>query len=699
MKKRDISLALILSSAVFSSQLCHANGQADKLVVNSSLLNLSLSELGEITIATRTSRSNSEIPSTVYVYSQEDIRRHGWTSLAELVPNIPGVDVINKGGRGLTMSVRGVGDLSFHGNKSVVLIDGHNAGYSATGSPGFSGIMDQYDILNAKRVEVQIGPGGTLHGANAFGIVINIITLDAGDINGVEADVIVGSQGKIIPSIRYGKRSGSWGMFQSFTGWKQNDAELSEVAISRNPDGSVVEYDNDTFEAQTAANFDLHGYVEYDDSLRIGYRYSRIESGRGTSLLSTQKGNLKIDQPMIYLDYKTGITDRLSYNLISHYKKTKADENENYFVDTVRNLVGVSLSESDSLVVDNQFTFFQSNVLTWVSGLYLERSRQRPSAVNVVPGTIDPDDRVQPTLNPEEDYDNFAGYLQLEWIPDNRFYLVSGLRDVSTDSKYSSEIIPRLGMRYVMTDEWLVKFNYQQGYRPPSVGEGRGRGVVAPNPDLSSEIIDSIELSIVGEPVSGLGLRLTYYDSKVSDLIARTSYTGSGGFVSIDDNVGQVNINGVEIEANYRLNEKLEIESTVSYTDSVNKMTNENTRTVIPYKLNLSFIYQPAPQWSLVWDNYYRWNPTTDSENALYDGEDAPSWLLSNLTITNDRIFDIKNLKLSLSVRNIFNEEYGLIDPRSTTRSVNGNPLPPFLTSYHPQESINFLVGINYRFD
>lgn len=514
-------------------------------------LSLSLEELGEITIATRTSRSNSEIPSTVYVYSQEDIRSHGWTSLSELVPDIPGVDVINKGGRGVTLSVRGVGDLSFHGSKTVVMIDGHNAANSSQSSPGFGGIMNQYDIFNAKRVEVQIGPGGTLHGANAFGIVINIITMAPEDIDGVEADLIYGSQGETIPSVRYGQRYGVWGVFQSVTAWNQSGSDLAEVPISKNPDDSLVTYNNDTFEQQTSNNFDLHGYIDYDDKLRIGYRYSRIESGRGTSLVSTQKGNLRIDQPMIYVDYKEGITDRLSYNLISHYKESKSDVAENYFVDTVKNRVGVSLGESNSLVIDNQFTFFQNQQLTWVSGLYLERSRQRPSAVKIVRNTIDPDDREQPALNAEENYDNTAAYLQMEWIPNNKFYLVTGLRYVQTDSQYPSEVIPRLGFRYVLSDKWLTKFNYQKGYRPPGVGEGRQRGLVAGNPDLSSEIIDSYELSLVGKPVPEFGVRMTYFDSDISDLIARTTYTGSGNFVGVDDNVGTTDVKGLEFEANY----------------------------------------------------------------------------------------------------------------------------------------------------
>ncbi len=113
----------------------------------------------------------------------------------------------------------------------------------------------------------------------------------------------------------------------------------------------------------------------------------------------------------------------------------------------------------------------------------------------------------------------------------------------------------------------------------------------------------------------------------------------------------------------------------------------------MPYKLNLSFIARPVQDWELAWDNYFRWKPGTDKENALFNGSDADDWVLSNLTISHDRALNIKNLKLTLSIRNIFDEEYGHVDPRTTI-----SPGTPFLASYHPQESRNALLGIHYRY-
>jgi len=681
---RQLFLILLLSfSCLFNCQVANASKQ--KL---QDLLKLPLEGLLELTIATRTPHTRSDIPATVYVYSQDDIREHGWTSLGELAQHIPGVDVVNKS-RGITLSARGVADLGFHGSKTVVLVDGHNAAFSSLSAAGFGGFNNQYDILNAKRVEVLVGPGGTLHGANAFGIVINIITRDPADIDGVQADVFYGSQGEFITSARAGKQDDSIGWFLSATNWRQWDSELTEVAISRNTSGAEVSYDNSLFDRQTTKNYDLHGYVDFAKQARLGYRRSHVDSTRGTSLISTDAGQVVIEQSMIYLDVNQQVSDRLHYGLKSHYKETEQDENDSFFVDTTRNLVGTLDTESESFVIDNQFTFEQSDRVTWVGGLFYEYSRQRPTAVRLVTGTTDPADRLEPNVNDEANFDNYALYLQSEWYATDDMYLIAGLRYVDSKSQYDGETLPRFGLRYKLNPDWSVKFNYQKGYRPPGVEEGRQRGVVAPNPDLGSEIIDTYEASLEGQLTPDTELRATYYYSDIEDLIGRAAFSG-GGFSTIEANINAVEVQGVELEVNHRVNPRFSLEGVFSYTQSEDGDTGVDQRTVVPYKLNLSARYKPSSNWLVVWDNYFRWNPTTDSGNALFAGDDADDWTLSNLTVNWKRPFQVKGMTLKFSVRNLFDEEYGHVDTR-----VSSGPATPFLTSYHPQEERNYLLGLS----
>lgn len=139
------------------------------------LLDFPIEQLLEINISTLTPHKINDVTGTVYVYSQKDIKKHGWLHLSDLVQHIPGVDVGNTGS-GIFLSTRGVVDKTAHGNKTVILIDGHNMSFSSTNSPGFLGFNKQYSLAGIKQVEVIVGPGSTLHGANAFNMVIDLIT-------------------------------------------------------------------------------------------------------------------------------------------------------------------------------------------------------------------------------------------------------------------------------------------------------------------------------------------------------------------------------------------------------------------------------------------------------------------------------------------------------------------------------------------
>ncbi len=682
-----VSTGLILLGAV----ACGRAAQSELPLDN--FFNLSFAELASVSISTHTERSLGLIPSTVYVYTDEDIRIRGWTSLSDLIQDVPGVDIVNTH-LGLTQSVRGVGNLGLHGRKTVVMIDGHNMAFSALGSPGFGGFLNQYDILNAKRVEILIGPGGTLHGANAFGIVIDIQTKTPDEVDGIQADLLYGSNDEYVPSVRFGKQFGDWGLFQSFTAWRQTDSDLSEVPVSKNPDGSLVVYDNDTFESPSSNNYDIHGYAEFEKRIRLGYRFSRVDSTWGTSLTSTDPGALKVDQGTIYFDVDQPLTQKLRYNFKSHYKKTEVDEDESYSVDTTQNMVRSLDLGSESFIVDNQLTFAHSDAFTWVGGAFYEHTHQRPPAIRLVAGTVDPGKRIAPQKNNEQNRDNYAIYLQTEWTPRDNFYAVSGLRYIdSTESRYPSELLPRLGATYYFSEDWALKLNYQRGYRPPSVDEGAQRGIIAPNPNLKSETIDSYEVTLETVLRSQCRIRGTIFYSEIDDLIGTTSFSGTGSTL-IEENIASSTIQGAEVGINYRYSQKIELDATASYTDSLNDSTNEDTRTIIPYKLNLSMIIRPHPDWTIVWDNYVRRSPTTDSGSALFGGDDANNWVLSNLTATCDNAFTIRDLGLIFSVRNLFDEEYGHVDSRVTT-----NPGTTFVTSYHPQESRNFFVGLRYWLD
>ena len=175
---------------------------------------LSLDELAnvETTTSTRTPTELSKVPAAVFVITQEDIRRSGVTSVPEALRLAPGVQVARIDANKWAIGLRGFG--SRLSRAMLVMIDGR-----AVYTPLFAGTYwEAQDTLleDIDRIEVVLGPGGTLWGANAVNGIVNIITKGASDTQGmlVAADGGAEEQGAV--RFRYGRKSGQESYFRMY---------------------------------------------------------------------------------------------------------------------------------------------------------------------------------------------------------------------------------------------------------------------------------------------------------------------------------------------------------------------------------------------------------------------------------------------------------------------------------------------------
>lgn len=177
----------------------------------------------EISSVSKKKESLSDAAAAVFVITQEDIRRSGYTSLPEALRLAPNLQIARINSSQYAITARGFN--SDTANKLLVLIDGRTV-YT----PLFSGVFwDAQDVMlqDVERIEVISGPGGTLWGSNAVNGVINIITRSAADTQGTLFSAGVGTEERG-GAARYGGKVDENTAFRVYAkGFERDHTELA----------------------------------------------------------------------------------------------------------------------------------------------------------------------------------------------------------------------------------------------------------------------------------------------------------------------------------------------------------------------------------------------------------------------------------------------------------------------------------------
>ncbi len=140
---------------------------------------LSLEQLlnPQITTASRAAEKATEAPATMYVVSKNDIRAYGYSTLEDVLRDVPGMETVERyySEQGTLVPVRGV----VGNNKIILLVNGMRVN-----PPGGEDLIVRNDISvrAAEQIEIMYGPASTLYGQDAISAVINIKTKKPGDV-------------------------------------------------------------------------------------------------------------------------------------------------------------------------------------------------------------------------------------------------------------------------------------------------------------------------------------------------------------------------------------------------------------------------------------------------------------------------------------------------------------------------------------
>ena len=154
-----------------------------------------------ITTASSQAESLAEVPVPTTLITEEMIRNCGGQNLQEvLAAYVPGMNLIDCNDD-INIAMRGI--YSNTQEKILIMLNGHrlNSYATNTAAPDFS-----ISLENVKQIEVLRGPASSLYGDVALTGVVNIITKQGADVDGIRAKVGAGNYGQIKADAVFGKR-------------------------------------------------------------------------------------------------------------------------------------------------------------------------------------------------------------------------------------------------------------------------------------------------------------------------------------------------------------------------------------------------------------------------------------------------------------------------------------------------------------
>ncbi|MGI8892399.1 MAG: TonB-dependent receptor plug domain-containing protein [Bacteroidia bacterium] len=431
-----------------------------------------------VTSVSRTPQNISEVASAVQVVTGQDIRRSAVTRLPEALRLVPNLQVAQSNSYDWGITARGFNGAPVVGgslaNKLLVMIDGRSV-YT----PLYGGVLwDVQDVLieDIDRIEVVSGPGGVLWGANAVNGVINVLSKNTRETQGLYASVAAGSFMKDNVALRYGGKIGEKTYYKVY--------------------GNRYDFNNSLL---------INGDKARDN-------WERTQGGFRMDYTASEKNNITL-QGDIYAGNSndTLISDVNGLNVIGRWKhefSTTSDFTLQTYIDqTYRKIASGFRQHLVTYDVDGDYRFSlgrRNKILMGAAFRYY----------------VDDTESLTNTFTPEDQtLQLFSAFVQDEIeIVEDKLDLTLGMKLLhDTFSKWNYH--PTLRIAWTPTDKHTIWSAFSQAVRVPSRFDVELTSFTrVDHPEYGAEKVSSYELGYRFHPVRTFNMSVTGFYNQYTDL-------------------------------------------------------------------------------------------------------------------------------------------------------------------------------------
>ncbi len=510
-----------------------------------------------VVTADRSPTPISQVGQSITLLTGAEIRLDQETGVADILARTPGVVVTRNGGPGevTSLNIRGANT-----DQTVVLIDGVKVNDPSAVGAG-------YDFANlitgdVSRIEVLRGPQSTLYGSEAIGGVVNYITADA--TRPLQGDVQAegGSYGTAYVRGSVGGKDGP-ATFRLGTYYNSTD---SVSAFDRAFGGR----ENDGFHTAGASGrftYDLSPDVQFDE--RAYYTWSRNEFDGFDTPTFTFGDDAEFGRTQQVVDY-TGLN--LSA-LGGRFKNRIAYEYTELDRRTEDQTTGANKATFDGLgraqTFDYEGTFAITPQYTLVFGAQDERSQFSTDSPAFDPTPLPPPTKANVSIA--------SGYGQITGHVLPNLTLTGGVR-YDAHSTFGDHVTGQASAAYVVVPGTILRASFGQGFKAPSLYQLYSPyGSLSLRPEEANGWDGGVEQHLFADHVT---VSATYFGRKTTNLIEFVSCFSAAtpgctparlanfGFY---DNVSKAEAEGLELQADWRPVDALDIAGNYTFDDDQDK--------------------------------------------------------------------------------------------------------------------------------